>query len=48
MTYKRFKRIQNLRSYTIMAYQPNVTDTLRISKDRMVVFNGNKSSDRIV
>ena len=40
MTNKRFLQIQNLRSYTITAYQPNVTDTLRISKDRMVVFNG--------
>ena len=41
MTYKRFKRIHNLRSYTIMAYQPNVPNTLRISKFRMVVFFGN-------
>ena len=40
MTNKRFKRIQDLRSYTIMAYEPNIPDTLRISKDRMVVFNG--------
>ena len=40
MTNKRFLQIQNLRSYTIMAYQPNIPDTLRISKDRMVVFNG--------
>ena len=43
MTYKRFKRIQALRSYTIMRYEPNVPDTLRISKDRMVVFNGSYS-----
>lgn len=39
MTSKRFKRIQALRSYTIMPYQPNVPETLRISRDKMIVFN---------
>jgi len=39
MTTKRFNRIANHRSYTICKYEPNVKDTLRISKDKMVVFN---------
>ena len=39
MTIKRFTQIQNRRSYTIAPYEPNCPDTLRISKDKMVVFN---------
>ena len=39
MTYKRFSRIQNGRSYTITNYVPNTKDSLRISKEKMVVFN---------
>lgn len=39
MTYKRFHRIMNGRSYTTTTYQPNVPDTLRISRDKMIVFN---------
>ena len=39
MTYKRFHRIMNGRSYTIMPYKPGVKDSLRISRDKMIVFN---------
>ena len=39
MTNKRFIQIQNKRSYTIAPYQQGVADTLRISRDKMVVFN---------
>lgn len=38
MTYKRFHQISKGRSYTIMPFQENVPDTLRISKEKMIVF----------
>lgn len=41
MTIKRFNQIKNGRSYTIMQFIPNIKNTLRISKESMVVFNGN-------
>lgn len=39
MTNKRFNQIQRGRSYTITDYTPNTANTLRISKDKMIVFN---------
>lgn len=38
MTKKRFFQITKGRSYTIMPFQENVPDTLRISKEKMIVF----------
>jgi hypothetical protein len=38
MTYKRFHQITKGRSYTIMPFKENVPDTLRISKEKMIVF----------
>lgn len=38
MTDKRFRRITKGRSYTIMPFKENVSDTLRISKETMIVF----------
>lgn len=38
MTKERFIRITKGRSYTVMPYKEGVKDTLRISKDKMIVF----------
>lgn len=43
MTTKRFLKITKGRSYTIAPFLPNVDDTLRISKDWMIVFNKTKN-----
>ena len=42
MTNKRFSKIAKGRSYTITAFCANVPDTLRISKEKMIVFNNVK------
>jgi len=38
MTNKRFFDIAKGRSYTICDFQENMPDTLRISKEKMIVF----------
>ena len=38
MTEKRFRKIAKGRSYTITPFKENVPDTLRISKEKMIVF----------
>ena len=39
MTNKRSIQISKGRSYTITAFSGNVANTLRISKEKMIVFN---------